>query len=125
MYKDDYEYKRYKEEYDAYEDEKQELIKELKKGQGKEIALVAEKTRDLKEVMIKIKNEKNYDFLVVTNSDFIFAVKRINNVDQFDLYKLDRYIKTFTDRFEMLDFIKSEDLIDVNVDSIKEKLTSS
>ena len=119
MYKDDPDYKRYKEEYDAYEDEKQELIKELKKGQGKEIALVAEKTRCLKEVMIKIKNEKNYDFLVVTKSDFIFAVKRINNVDQFDLYELDRYINTFTDFFEMLDFIKSEDLIDVNVDSIK------
>ena len=104
-----------------YKDEKQELIKE----QVKDIALVLEKTRDLKEVMIKIKNEKNYDFLVVTHSNFIFAVKRINNVDQFDLYELDRYIKTFTDLFEMLYFIKSEDLIDVNVDLIKEKLTSS
>ena len=102
MYKDDYEYKRYKEEYDAYQDEKQELIKELEKEEEKERAVY------LREAIKKIKNEKKYDFLI-TQSDFIFAAKRVDNIDQFDLYKLDRYIKTFTDRFEMLDFIFSED----------------
>ena len=67
MYKDDYEYKRYKEEYDAYEDEKQELIKELEKEEEKERSI------DLREAMMKIKNKKKYDFLVVTHSVFIIA----------------------------------------------------
>ncbi len=31
MYRDSYEYKRYKEEYDAYQDEKEELIREIEK----------------------------------------------------------------------------------------------
>ena len=113
MYKDDYEYKRYKEEYDAYQDEKQELIKELEKEEEKERSI------DLREAMIKIKNKKKYDFLIVTHSVFIIAIKLSNNVDQFDLYKLDRYIRTFKDSFEMFNFMNT------NVDLTAEKLTSS
>ena len=112
MYKDDYEYKRYKEEYDAYQNEKQELIEELEKEEEKERSMY------LREASTKIKNEKKYDFIVMTQSDFIFAVERVNNVDQFDLYELDRYIKTFKDRSEMLDFLNT------NVDLTTEKLTS-
>ena len=99
MYKDDPDYKRYKEEYDAYNDEKQELIKELEKEEEKN------RTMKLIETMTKIKNEKKYDFVVMTYNDFIFAVKHVDNVAQYDLYELDQYIKTFTDYFEMLVFI--------------------
>ena len=41
----------------------------------------------------------------MTYNDFIFAVKHVDNVAQYDLYELDQYIKTFTDYFEMLVFI--------------------
>ena len=99
MYKDDSDYKRYKEEYDAYQDEKQELIKELEKEEEKN------RTMKLIETMTKIKNEKKYDFLVITHNDFVFAVKYVDNVVQYDLYELDQYIKIFADYFEMLVFI--------------------
>ncbi len=37
MYKDSYEYKRYREEHDAYEDEKEELIKKIEKEEEKKM----------------------------------------------------------------------------------------
>ncbi len=48
MYRDSYEYKRYKEEYDAYQDEKEELIKEIKKEEEIEMknTKIEEKLRE-------------------------------------------------------------------------------
>ncbi len=47
MYRDSYEYKRYKEEYDAYQDEKEELIKELEKEE--KIEMKNTNTKDIDE----------------------------------------------------------------------------
>ncbi len=64
MYRDSYEYKRYKKEYDAYQDEKEELIKKIKKEEEIEM-----KNTKIEEKLREAYNKVHMSLFAISKSD--------------------------------------------------------